>query len=73
VENPYPTGPFGAKGVGEHATVTTAPAVLNAVYDATGVMIRDYPATAEKVALALGAFQAGPNEEEGAGVYGGCH
>jgi CO/xanthine dehydrogenase Mo-binding subunit len=62
VENPYPTGPFGAKGVGEHATVTTAPAVLNAVYDATGVMIRDYPATAEKVALALGAFQAGPDE-----------
>ena len=59
VENPYPTGPFGAKGVGEHATVTAAPAILNAVHHATGVMIDDFPATPERVAAALGAFDAG--------------
>ena len=57
VENAYPSGPFGAKGVGEHATVTTAPAVLNAIYRATGALIRDFPATPEKVAAALGAFR----------------
>ena len=71
VENPYPTGPFGAKGVGEHATVTTAPAVLNAIHAATGVMIREYPATAERVALAMGAFEAGPGDQVGA-RWGGC-
>jgi CO/xanthine dehydrogenase Mo-binding subunit len=59
VENPYPTGPFGAKGVGEHATVTTAPAILNAIHQATGVMVLDFPAGPETLAAALGVLDAG--------------
>jgi CO/xanthine dehydrogenase Mo-binding subunit len=46
-------GPFGAKGVGEPATVPTAPAIANAIYDAVGVRIRDLPITPEKVLAAL--------------------
>ncbi|MCL5943025.1 MAG: xanthine dehydrogenase family protein molybdopterin-binding subunit [Actinobacteria bacterium] len=66
VENPYPTGPFGAKGVGEHASVTTAPAILNAIHTATGVMIRHYPATPETLARALGVLDGDkqPSEKE---------
>ena len=51
---PYePTGPFGAKGIGEPACVPTAPAIANAVYDAVGVRIKDLPVTPEKVLAAL--------------------
>ena len=39
VEDPYPNGPFGAKGVGEPGTLATAAAVANAIYDAVGVRI----------------------------------
>lgn len=49
VEEPEPTGPFGAKGVGEPALIPTAPAVLNAVADALGVRIYDLPANLERV------------------------
>ncbi len=49
VEKEDPTGPFGAKGVGEPTSVPTAAAVLNAVYDAVGVRITSLPATPEKV------------------------
>jgi len=44
-----PTGPFGAKGIGEGATNAVAAAVANAVYNAVGVRIKDLPMTAEKV------------------------
>jgi xanthine dehydrogenase molybdenum-binding subunit len=53
VETDEPTGPFGAKGVGEPGLVPTAPALANAIYDAVGVRIRHLPITAEKIALAL--------------------
>ncbi|MBW2120621.1 MAG: molybdopterin-dependent oxidoreductase [Deltaproteobacteria bacterium] len=53
VETNDPYGPFGAKGVGEAAIVPTAAAIANAVYDATGVRIRELPITAEKVLAAL--------------------
>jgi CO/xanthine dehydrogenase Mo-binding subunit len=53
VESFEPSGPFGAKGIGEPACVPTAPALANAVYDAIGIRIRDLPITPEKVLAAL--------------------
>ncbi|MFZ5642436.1 MAG: molybdopterin-dependent oxidoreductase [Bacillota bacterium] len=49
IEDPEPNGPFGAKGISEVATVPITPAVLNAIYDATGVRIYKLPAVPEKV------------------------
>jgi CO/xanthine dehydrogenase Mo-binding subunit len=53
VEDPYSAGPFGAKGVGEPATIPTAAAVANAIYNAIGVRITELPITAERVWKAL--------------------
>ncbi|HUW64795.1 MAG TPA: molybdopterin cofactor-binding domain-containing protein [Spirochaetia bacterium] len=55
VERPEPTGPFGAKGVGEPSLLPTAPAIVNAIRDAVGVVIRDLPATPEKILRELAA------------------
>jgi CO/xanthine dehydrogenase Mo-binding subunit len=49
VEAPEPTGPFGAKGVGEPSNVSVASAIINAVADATGKRAKELPCTAEKV------------------------
>ncbi len=49
IEDPYPGGPFGAKGIGEPCTVPTAAAVANAVADAIGVRVHQLPLTAERV------------------------
>jgi CO/xanthine dehydrogenase Mo-binding subunit/aerobic-type carbon monoxide dehydrogenase small subunit (CoxS/CutS family) len=43
VEDPFPEGPYGAKGISEIATVPSTPAILNAVYNATGVRTYDLP------------------------------
>ena len=43
LEIPEADGPFGAKGLAEIATVPTAPAIANAVCDATKVRVRDLP------------------------------
>ena len=53
VDNYDPTGPHGAKGVGEPTAVPTAAAIMNAIYDAVGVRITTLPATAEKVMAAI--------------------
>lgn len=53
VETVDPNGPFGAKGIGECAMVPTAPAIVNAIYDAVGVRIKDLPATTEKIFMNL--------------------
>ncbi len=53
VEPIEPSGPFGAKGIGEPACVPTAPAIANAVYDAIGVRIKDLPLTPEKILAAI--------------------
>jgi CO/xanthine dehydrogenase Mo-binding subunit len=53
VKNYDPTGPFGAKGVGEPTSVPTAAAIANAIHDAVGVRIHSLPATSEKVLMAL--------------------
>jgi CO/xanthine dehydrogenase Mo-binding subunit len=52
VEDPEPTGPYGAKGVGEPALIPTAPAILNAIANALGVRIYDLPANLERVLTA---------------------
>lgn len=48
VEDPETTAPYGAKGIGEPVTLPVAPAILNAIYDATGVRVKDLPVTPEK-------------------------
>lgn len=53
IESPLPGGPFGAKGLGELPINPTAPAILNAIYDAVGVRLTVIPATPEKVLEAL--------------------
>jgi CO/xanthine dehydrogenase Mo-binding subunit len=53
VETPLEDGPWGARGVGEHVMVQTAPAIANAVYDAVGIRFNSLPLSAEKVFLTL--------------------
>jgi CO/xanthine dehydrogenase Mo-binding subunit len=53
IEEDEVTGPYGAKGLGEPSMISTAPAILNAIYDAVGVRILDLPATCDKVLLAI--------------------
>lgn len=53
VEVPDLHGPYGAKGLGEHVLIPTAPAILNAIRDATGACVRHLPATPDKVMAAL--------------------
>ena len=48
-----PSGPFGAKSVGEIGIDTPPAAIANAVFNAVGVRVRDLPLTAEKVLMAL--------------------
>lgn len=53
IEEPDVHGPYGAKGLGEHVLVGTAPAILNAIRHATGAVVRDMPATPERVLTAI--------------------
>jgi CO/xanthine dehydrogenase Mo-binding subunit len=53
VEVPDPHGPYGAKGLGEHVLIPTAPAILNAIRHATGARLRRLPATPSRVMEAL--------------------
>jgi aldehyde oxidoreductase len=53
IEAAEPLGPYGAKGIGEPALIPTAPAILNAIHDATGVRLRQVPATPDRVRAAL--------------------
>ncbi len=57
VEVPGPLGPFGAKIVAEPPIVLPAPAVRNAVLDASGAEVNDLPVTPEKVLMALKTAQ----------------
>lgn len=53
VESNEPNGPYGAKEVGEGAIMPTIPAILNAVYDATGVRVKELPVSSERLYMAL--------------------
>jgi CO/xanthine dehydrogenase Mo-binding subunit len=53
IEEPDAHGPYGAKGLGEHVLIPTAPAILNAIYHATGARITRVPATPSRVRGAI--------------------
>jgi 4-hydroxybenzoyl-CoA reductase alpha subunit len=53
VESGEPNGPYGAKEVGEGGIMPVIPAILNAIYDATGVRITELPLTSERIWKAL--------------------
>jgi len=52
-EQPYPFGPHGAKGIGELPMDGPAPAILNAIENATGVSVCEIPATPEVLMEAM--------------------
>ncbi len=64
IESHCAEGPYGAKGISELPTIVIAPAIANALYNATGVRIFDPPLSPEKVARAIYAkrAQAAPDE-----------
>ncbi|MEC9435557.1 MAG: molybdopterin cofactor-binding domain-containing protein [Pseudomonadota bacterium] len=53
LETPDPEGPFGARGLGEHALIPTAPAILNAIRHASGARITKVPALPHRVLAAI--------------------
>ena len=57
LEYPDPIGPFGARGMGEMPYLPFAPAVVDAVYQATGVQFHIFPLTAERVLRGLGKLK----------------
>ncbi len=54
LEYPDPIGPYGARGMGEMPFLPFAPAVIDAVYHATGIRFHSFPLTAERVLRGLG-------------------
>ena len=50
-----PTGPFGAKSIGEIVINTPSPALAQAIYRASGVWVRELPITPEKILLGMQA------------------
>ena len=53
IEKTDPLGPMGAKGLGEHVLIPTAPAILNAIHDACGAEIEQLPALPHRVLSAI--------------------
>ena len=53
IESDCAEGPYGAKGISELPTIVIAPAIANALYNATGVRIFEPPMSPEKVARAI--------------------
>ncbi|MBI2303154.1 MAG: molybdopterin-dependent oxidoreductase [Chloroflexi bacterium] len=58
VEDPVPTGPYGAKGAGEIPVLAAAAAISNAIANAIGVRVLDPPATPNKIRAALAQKRA---------------
>ena len=65
IEEPDPEGPFGAKGLGEHVLIPTAPAILNAIRHATGAEIDRLPALPHRVLAAIRAAEGAGGERAG--------
>lgn len=59
IEVPDAEGPYGAKGLGEHVLIPTAPAILNAIRHACGVKITKVPATPDRVLAAIRQARGG--------------
>ena len=59
IEVPDPDGPYGAKGLGEHVLIPTAPAILNAIRHATGAVVTQLPALPHRVLAAIRAAKKG--------------
>jgi CO/xanthine dehydrogenase Mo-binding subunit len=53
IEDPEPSGPYGAKGISEVGTVPMTAAIINAIADAVGVYITSLPATPQAILTAL--------------------
>jgi CO/xanthine dehydrogenase Mo-binding subunit len=53
IEVPHPEGPFGAKGLGEHVLIPTAPAILNAIRHATGAILTCLPVLPHRLRVAI--------------------
>lgn len=58
IEVPDAEGPYGAKGLGEHVLIPTAPAILNAIRDATGAIVTTTPATPDRILTAIRAARS---------------
>jgi len=63
VEVPDPLGPYGAKGIGEPATIPTTPAILNAIADALGQRVKRTPASPENILVVLGKLRLEKEEQ----------
>jgi CO/xanthine dehydrogenase Mo-binding subunit len=53
VEDPEPTGPYGAKGVGEPALIPQGASIINAIRDAVNINVYDLPCHVERLKLLL--------------------
>ena len=53
IEKNDPEGPFGARGLGEHVLIPTAPAIMNALRNATGAIITKLPALPDRILEAI--------------------
>ena len=65
IETPDPEGPYGAKGLGEHALIPTAPAILNAIRHATGARVTRLPALPHRVLAAIREARSAAQEGQG--------
>jgi 4-hydroxybenzoyl-CoA reductase subunit alpha len=69
VEHPDPSGPFGAKEVGQGPLLPIMPAVANAVYDAVGVRVDQVPISPDRIMRALQAKAAGKPARYGPAAF----
>ncbi|NLF51033.1 MAG: xanthine dehydrogenase family protein [Leptolinea sp.] len=62
VEKPFADGPFGAKNIAEPGMVPAAPAIVNAIFHATGRRIKNLPANLERVLIGKDLRKEGSNK-----------